>query len=55
MVGSDAVLITENALHLQVTLPLIAPNRHICGKTVLWQFFFYTHTPHQRTVAHSDG
>jgi hypothetical protein len=39
MAGSNVVLITENALHLQAMLPLIAPNCHICGKTVLWQFF----------------
>jgi hypothetical protein len=38
-VGSDALLITENvSLHLNATLPLIAPNRHICGKTVLCRF-----------------
>ena len=35
-VGSDAMLITENvSLHLNATLLLIAPNRHICGNTVL--------------------
>jgi hypothetical protein len=45
IVGSNAVLITENALHLQATLPSIAPNRHICGKTVLWQFFCATPIP----------
>ncbi len=39
-VGSDAVLITENvSLHLNATSPTIAPNRHICGNTVLWRFF----------------
>ncbi len=39
-VGSDAVLITENvSLHLNFMLPIIAPNRHICGNTVLWRFF----------------
>ena len=38
-VGSDAMLITENvSLHLNATLLPIAPNRHICGKTVLWRF-----------------
>jgi hypothetical protein len=38
-VGSDSSLITENvSLHLNATLPLIAPNCHISGKTVLWQF-----------------
>jgi hypothetical protein len=38
--GSDVVLITENvSLHLNATLPTIAPNRHIWGKTVLWQLF----------------
>jgi len=40
LVGSDDVLITENVpLHLNATLSTIAPNRHICGKTVLWRFF----------------
>jgi hypothetical protein len=38
--GSDVVPITENvSQHLNATLPIIAPNRHIWGKTVLWQFF----------------
>ena len=38
-VGSDAMLITENvSLHLNATLLPIAPNRHICGKPVLWRF-----------------
>jgi hypothetical protein len=38
--GSDAVLITENvSLHLNAKSLTIAPNRHICGKTVLWWFF----------------
>jgi hypothetical protein len=38
-VGSNAVAITENGLHLRATSLLIAPNRHNCGKTVLWHFF----------------
>ena len=39
-VGSDDVLITENdLLHVNATLPTIAPNHHICGKTILWWFF----------------
>ena len=40
-VGSDALLITENvSLHLNATLPAIAPNRHIpCGNSVLCRFF----------------
>jgi len=38
-VGSNAMLITENvSLHLNATLPPIAPNRHICGKTVVWRY-----------------
>ena len=38
-VGSNSTLITENvSLHLNTMLLLIAPNRHICGKTVLWRF-----------------
>ncbi len=37
-VGSNAVAITENGLHLRATSLPIAPNRHNCGKTVLWQF-----------------
>ena len=33
-VGSKSMLITENvSLHLNATSPLIAPNRHFCGKT----------------------
>jgi hypothetical protein len=34
-VGSNAVAITENGLHLRATSLLIAPNHHNCGKTVL--------------------
>ena len=38
-VGSDAMIITENvSLHLNAMSLLIAPNRHICGKTVLCRF-----------------
>jgi hypothetical protein len=38
-VGSDSTLITENvSLHLNATLLLITPDRHICGNTVLWRF-----------------
>ena len=38
--GSDAVLITENvSLHSSATSLTNAPNRHIWGNTVLWQFF----------------
>ncbi len=39
IVGSNAVAITENGLHLWAMSLPIAPNRHNCGKTVLWQFF----------------
>ena len=40
LVGSDAMLITENvSLHLNATSLLITPNRHICGKTVMWRYF----------------
>jgi hypothetical protein len=45
MVASDAVLITENALHLQATLPSITPNRHICGKNCLVVIFCATPIP----------
>jgi hypothetical protein len=38
ILGSNAVVITENGLHLRATSLPIAPNRHNCGKTVLWQF-----------------
>ncbi len=38
MLGSNAVVITENGLHLQASSLPIAPNRHNCGKTVLWRF-----------------
>ncbi len=38
ILGSNAVVITENGLHLQATSLPIAPNRHNCGKTVLWRF-----------------
>ena len=40
MMGSEAVLITENvSLHLNATSLMLAPTRHIWGKTVLWWFF----------------
>ena len=40
IVGSKAVLITENvSLHLNATSLMPAPNHHIWGKTILWQFF----------------
>jgi hypothetical protein len=38
-VGSNAVAITENGLHLQAMSLPIAPNHHNCRKTVLWHFF----------------
>ena len=39
VVGSDFMLIIENvSLHLNATLLLIAPDLHIWGNTVLWQF-----------------
>ncbi len=38
ILGSNAVVITENGLHLRATSLPIAPNHHNCGKTVLWQF-----------------
>ncbi len=38
ILGSNAVIITENGLHLQATSLPIAPKRHNCGKTILWQF-----------------
>jgi hypothetical protein len=38
ILGSNAVVITENGLHLQSTSLPIAPNRQNCGKTVLWRF-----------------
>jgi hypothetical protein len=38
ILGSNAVVITENRLHLQATSLPIAPNRHNFGKTVLWRF-----------------
>jgi len=38
-VGSNAMRITENvSLHLNAMSLLIAPNHHICGKTILWRF-----------------
>ncbi len=40
IVGSNVVLITENvSLHLNTTLPSIAPNHHIVRNTVLWRIF----------------
>ncbi len=36
IVGSNAVAITENGLHLRATSSLITPNHHNCGKPVLW-------------------
>ncbi len=38
LMGSNAVVITENGLHLRATSLRIAPNHHNCGKTVLWHF-----------------
>jgi hypothetical protein len=45
ILGSNAVVITENGLHLRATSLPIAPNRHNCGKTVLWQFFCAASVP----------
>jgi hypothetical protein len=39
IVGSNAVAITENGLHLQATSLPIAPNHHNCKKTILSHFF----------------
>ncbi len=38
ILGSNAMVITKNGLHLRATSLPIAPNRHNFGKTVLWRF-----------------